>query len=157
MFHISTNPSSWMADRFVEFYNQYYDKNLHFQIFTESVGQIMKRVRDGKDEIGFVYVMENQRVSFQYALSRNHLEFVPLAQVKAMLYLGEEHPGFKKKKITEEEMRELRFIQSYQDEFSKNNYWTIKDELGQEIKDMDVAVITNSDYISDRLKSTEIP
>lgn len=149
--HFSANPSSWMANRFVEFYNLHYEDNIHWQIFTASVKTIMERVRDYKDEIGFVYVMESQRASFQYALARSHLEFVPLKGVEVMLFLGEKHPGFQDGNISEQEMRELRFVQSYQDEFSKNNYWSIRNEIGREVTNMDVAVITNSDYIMERM------
>lgn len=155
--HFSMNPSSWMANRLVEFYNQHYEDNIHWQIMTDSVKNIMKRVQEYKDDLGFVYVMESQKASFQYALANNHLEFVPLKKVDAVLFLGEKHPGFQSGRLSEEELKELRFVQCYQDEFSKNNYWTIRNECGREIADMDAAVITNSDYIMERmLKNTRL-
>lgn len=149
--NISCNPSSWFANRFVEFYNQHYDENIHCQIYNASVANIMKRVRDFKDDLGFVYVMDSQKAAFQYALTRNNLEFVALIHVDAILYLGQAHPFYKEKIINQAELKKLRYIQSYQDEFTENNYWAVKDGSGQILTKMDVAVVTNSDYIMERM------
>lgn len=149
--NISCNPSSWFANRFVEFYNQHYDENIHCQIYNASVASIMKRVRDFKDDLGFVYVMDSQKAAFQYALARNNLEFVALIHVDAILYLGQAHPLYKEKIINQAELSKLRYIQSYQDEFTENNYWAVKDGAGQILTKMDVAVVTNSDYIMERM------
>ena len=43
---ISLNPSSWFANQFVDFYNETYEKNYHFQITTAGVRSVMERVRD---------------------------------------------------------------------------------------------------------------
>ena len=43
---ISMNPSSWFADQFVDFYNETYEKNYHFQLTTAGVRRVMERVRD---------------------------------------------------------------------------------------------------------------
>ncbi len=149
--NISCNPSSWFANRFVEFYNLHYEENIHCQIYNASVANIMKRVRDYKDDLGYVYVMDSQKAAFQYALTRNNLEFVPLIHVDAILYLGQKHPLYHKDSIDQTELRKLRFIQSYQDEFTENNFWTVKDGKGQILTQMDVAVVTNSDYIMERM------
>ena len=48
---ISMNPSSWLANQFVDFYNQTYEKNYHFQVTTAGVRSVMERVRDYLDDI----------------------------------------------------------------------------------------------------------
>lgn len=149
--HVSFNPSSWFADRFVEFYNLHFQDNFYCQVYEASVKEIMGRVRDCRDDAGFVYVMESQQEAFRYSLSKNHLEFVPLKQVEVMLYLGEKHPLYGKKEIEDKEFENLRFIQCYQDEFAKNNYWNIQNRKGRELSDVDVSVTTNSDYIMERM------
>lgn len=143
--HISMNPSSWMAKRFVEFYNLHEHDNLHWQVMTASVKNIMDRVRDYKDELGFIYVTESQKASFTYALTRHRLEFVPLLKSEAMLYLGRKHDG------VPEGLDSLRFVQSYQDEFARDNFWKLSDMEGKELTDINVAVVTNSDYIMEGL------
>ena len=58
---ISLNPSSWFTNQFVEFYKENYDKDYHFEIYTAGVRTVMERVRDYLSDIGFVYVMEQQK------------------------------------------------------------------------------------------------
>ena len=143
--YISMNHSSWMAKRFVEFYNLHEHENIHWQVMTASVKNIINRVRDYQDELGFVYITESQKASFHYTLAKNHLEFVPLAKSEAMLYLGQRHRG------KQENLDKLRFVQSYQDEFARDNFWMLSDTEGKELADVDVAVVTNSDYIMEGL------
>lgn len=149
--HISTNPSSWVADRFVEFYNLHSRENLHWRILTGSVERIMRRVADYKDELGLVYVMEAKKASFQYQLSRNHLEFIPMAEAKPMIYLGKGHPAFGGESLTKEDMKELRFVQGYRDAFSASGYGPAADGKEKERLRRNVAVVTDSDYIMERL------
>lgn len=149
--NISSNPSSWFARRFTEFYNAHYDEHLHCRVQNASVGEIMNRVRDCKDELGFVYVLGHQQASFRYELKRHHLEFVELAQVEAMLYLGKEHPFYGRNDIGQEELDQLRYVQIYQDEFTSGRNWVLRDQRDCELTDMDVAVVTNSDYIMEMM------
>ena len=58
---ISMNPSSWLANQFVDFYNETYEKNYHFQLTTAGVRSVMERVRDYMDDIGFVYILSQHR------------------------------------------------------------------------------------------------
>lgn len=140
--HISCNPSSWLASRFVEFYNLNFEKNYHCQVNTDSVRRILERVRDYKDDVGFVYVAQHQMENFLYEASRSGLEFAELQQVEAMIYLGGTYVG----DITGNSP--LRFIQSYADEF-ENPISPEEDE--RLFSDIDVAVVTNSDYIMERM------
>ena len=146
---VSTNPSSWFATQFVSFYNQNYEKNYHCQVYTSGVRTVMERVRDYKDDVGFIYLMEHQEQGFQYELGRNHMEFVPLHQVDAMLYLGEQHPDYGDSREVPS-LSSLRFIQNYQDEFLNDDTWERED--GSLLSEqMDVSVVTNSDYIMERM------
>lgn len=149
--NIAANPSSWVADRFVEFYNLHCREALHWQIFTAGVELIIRRLADYKDELGLVYVIEDKKASFQYLLSRNHLEFIPLTRAEPMIYLGKGHPFFGAETLTEEELRSLRFVQGYQDVFSQHDNWKIRHGSGEELVCRNVAVVTNSDYIMERL------
>ena len=61
--------SSWFADQFVDFYNESYDQNYHFQIYTAGIRTVMERVRDYLDDVGFVYIPQRQKEDFLYELS----------------------------------------------------------------------------------------
>ena len=75
---ISLNPSSWFANQFVDFYNETYEKKYHFQITTAGVRSVMERVRDYMDDIGFVYILSQQKENFLHELARNKMQFVAL-------------------------------------------------------------------------------
>ena len=153
---ISMNPSSWFANQFVDFYNKTFEKNYHFQLTTAGVRSVMERVRDYMDDIGFVYILSRQKENFLHELARNKMQFVPMYETDVILYPGRltemYHSGNESAEL--EDLKGIRFIQNYQDEF-----FDIKD--GQEDafqwKDLDISVLTNSDYIMEKmLKNSKV-
>ena len=145
--NISGNPSSWFSRRFVEFYNLHYEEDLHFQIRNAGTSEVLKRVRDYKDELGFLYVFPQQEKTFQYNLERHHLEFIQMAAFGGTLYLGRDHPGYGRGRLTEKELSELRLVQMYENEYTRQKDWTFQNDASRNLNNADVAVITNSDYI----------
>ncbi len=144
---ISTNPSSWMTAAFCEFYNSYKDQDVCFHIMTASTEDIIRRLSDGKDDIGFVYIPEPQMADFLYRLEKNSLEFMFLKKMDPMLYLGAKHPDAGAASMDEIQADSIRLVQCYEDEFSM--FWN-RELLPQEqdfAADMKVSVITNSDYV----------
>lgn len=185
---ISLNPSSWFTNQFVEFYKKNYENDYHFEIYTAGVRTVMERVRDYLSDIGFVYVMEQQKKEFQYELAKNRLVFNVMQESTATFYPGKLNAFYKENQIqtkaeTEsdrndareandnapvkngekkeipsvnmDQIKNLRFVQNFRDEFL---------ELGEKEKrgvfsweNLDVSVITNSDYIMEKmLKETEL-
>ena len=148
---ISLNPSSWFANQFVDFYNENYDKNYHFQIYTAGVRTVMERMRDYLDDVGFVYILEQQKEDFLYELSRNRLEFVPMHATALMLYPGGGSGLFHSMRsfAKPEDLKGLRFIQNYQDEFL--NFKTAEEKPSFSWSSLDISVVTNSDYIMEKM------
>lgn len=148
---ISANPSSWFATQFVDFYNENYDKNYHFQVYTAGVRTVMERVRDYQDDVGFVYILERQKEEFLYELSRNRMEFTPLQDTEAIVYPGRNSSlyGIKKDSLSFEELDGVRLVQNYQDEFFDIGASGNSESFS--LKSLDASVITNSDYIMERL------
>ena len=183
---VSLNPSSWFTNQFVEFYKNNYEKDYHFEIYTAGVRTVMERVRDYLSDIGFVYVMEQQKKEFQYELAKNRLVFNIMQESTTTFYPGKLNPLYKgsdvekqseteahrdkiygtenkkgmtpaekKLAVNMDQMKNFRFIQNFRDEFL---------ELGDKEKrgvfsweNLDVSVITNSDYIMEKmLKETEL-
>ena len=154
---ISANPSSWFATRFVEFYNENYEKNYHFQIYTAGVRTVMERVRDYQDDIGFVYILESQREDFLHELSRAGLEFIDMEEAELLVYPGEKSGFFGEEKETfrPEDLKGMRFVQNGQDEFF--DMGAAGEQAVFSWKDLDISVVTNSDYIMERmLKNTSV-
>lgn len=148
--NISTNPSSWFAARFCEFYNHNYNKDYHFHIRNSSTTEILNRIHNGKDELGFLYVFEHDHDHFQYLLKKNGLKFTKLANVQGMLYLGKQNQYYKTAKLDEDAIKDLRYIQMYQDEFMSHD-WALEDDGKTLLENKNIAVITNSDYIMEQM------
>ena len=144
---ISCNPSSWFADRFVEFYQEHENDNLYYQIYSAGIHEIVKRIQERTDDIGFVYVMKDQLAAFQYFIARNYLRFEPLQQTDVMMYHGKKQYTGRKREAKPEKLSELRLIQRFPDEFSPDNYRDLHDREGNSASDAEVVVTTNSDYI----------
>ena len=147
---ISMNPSSWFANQFVEFYNETYDKNYHFQLTTAGVRSVMERVRDYMDDIGFVYILSHQKENFLYELAKNKLQFVALYETDVVFYPGRltELYNTDKEQVSLENLEGSRFIQNYQDEFF--DIGSVQEDSFQ-WKDLDISVLTNSDYIMEKM------
>ena len=153
---ISMNPSSWFADLFVDFYNETYEKNYHFQLTTAGVRSVMERVRDYMDDIGFVYILSQQKENFLHELAKNKLQFVSLHETDVILYPGRQTELYdlEKETVNLEELEGVRFIQNYQDEFF--DIGSVNEEAFQ-WKNLDISVLTNSDYIMERmLKNSKV-
>lgn len=147
---ISLNPSSWFANQFVDFYNETYEKNYHFQLTTAGVRSVMDRVRDYVDDIGFVYILSQQKENFLHEISRNKLQFVPMYETDVVFYPGKETKLYDsgKSKVELKDLDGVRFIQNYQDEFF--DIGSVHEESFQ-WKDIDISVLTNSDYIMEKM------
>ena len=147
---VSLNPSSWFANQFVDFYSETYEKNYHFQLTTAGVRSVMDRVRDYVDDIGFVYILSQQKENFLHEISRNKLQFVPMYETDVVFYPGKETELYDsgKSKVELKDLDGVRFIQNYQDEFF--DIGSVHEESFQ-WKDIDISVLTNSDYIMEKM------
>ena len=147
---VSLNPSSWFANQFVDFYNETYEKNYHFQLTTAGVRSVMDRVRDYVDDIGFVSILSQQKENFLHEISRNKLQFVPMYETDVVFYPGKETELYDsgKSKVELKDLDGVRFIQNYQDEFF--DIGSVHEESFQ-WKDIDISVLTNSDYIMEKM------
>ena len=153
---ISMNPSSWFANQFVDFYNETFEKNYHFQLTTAGVRSVMERVRDYMDDIGFVYILSKQQENFLHELAKNKMEFVPMYETDVIFYPGRQTEFYDsgKEKVRLEELEGIRFIQNYQDEFF--DLGSVQENAFQ-WRDLDISVLTNSDYIMEKmLKNSKV-
>ncbi|MFZ2946212.1 MAG: LysR family transcriptional regulator, partial [Blautia wexlerae] len=120
------------------------------------VRSVMDRVRDYVDDIGFVYILSQQKENFLHEISRNKLQFVPMYETDVVFYPGKETELYdsSKSKVELKDLDGVRFIQNYQDEFF--DIGSVHEESFQ-WKDIDISVLTNSDYIMEKmLKNSKV-
>ena len=112
------------------------------------------------------YDMEQQKKEFQYELTKNRLVFQVMQESTATFYPGKQNPLYQDLEemdhskenaftVTMEQMKSMRFIQNYRDEFLELNEKEKRGTFSWE--NLDLAVITNSDYIMEKmLQETEL-
>lgn len=149
--NISFHPSSWMADCFVRFYQLHEKENLHCQAHTGKMREILERIHEYKDELGFLYVTNHQQTDLQYLLVRKQLEFVPLKELDTYLYPGGGHLQKDEKQFTREEIENLHYIQNFLEDVSNYEGWKLDTEDNLTLGKIDVSVVTNSDYIMEKM------
>lgn len=147
----SWNPSSWMASCFAAFYQEHRQENVCYHVMTAGTEEILVRCQAGKDDIGFVYVLEEQMPSFQYRLECAGLVFQELKRTKEYLYFGKNHPLAGKSGIEEIPLDEVRLVQCYEDEYTLGRNMTEERDQMSPTNRMKISVITNSDYVMNEL------
>ena len=155
--NISFNPSSWMADCFVKFYQLHEKENLHCQVHTGKMREVLERIHEYKDELGFLYVTTRQQTDLQYLLVRKQLEFIPLKELDTYLYPGGGYLQKEGIQLTRETIENLHYIQNFLEDVSNYEGWKLDTENNLTLGKIDVSVVTNSDYIMEKmLKETEL-
>lgn len=149
--NISFNPSSWMADCFVRFYQLHEKENLHCQAHTGKMREVLERIREYKDELGFLYVTSRQQTDLQYLLVRKQLEFVPLKELDTFLYPGGGNMEKEGKQLTQEAIENLHYIQNFLEDAGNYEGWKLEAENNLTLGKIDVSVVTNSDYIMEKM------
>ena len=110
----------------------------------------VEKVRDYLDDIGFVYIFSQQKENFLHELAKNKMQFVPMYETEVILYPGQKTELYAsgKESVEPEDLNGLRFIQNYQDEFFDIS---AAGEDGFQWRDLDISVLTNSDYIMEKM------
>ena len=147
----SWNPSSWMASCFAAFYQEHRQEDVCYHVMTAGTEEILERCQTGKDDIGFVYVLDEQMPSFQYRLECAGLIFQELKRTKAYLYFGKDHPLTGKSGIEKIALDEVRLVQCYEDEYTLGRRRTEETDRISPADRMKISVITNSDYVMNEL------
>ena len=147
----SWNSSSWMASCFAAFYQEHSQEDVCYHVMTAGTEEILDPCQSGKDDIGFVYVLDEQMPSFQYRLECAGLIFQELKRTKAYLYFGKDHPLAGKSGIGEIALDEVRLVQCYEDEYTLGRRTTEETDRIAPTDRMKISVITNSDYVMNEL------
>ena len=140
-----------MADCFVKFYQLHEKENLHCQAHTGKMREVLERIHEYKDELGFLYVNTRQQTDLQYLLVRKQLEFVPLKELDTCLYPGGGHLQKEGKPLTQEEIQNLHYIQNFLEDASNYEGWKLDTDDNLTLGKIDVSVVTNSDYIMEKI------
>ena len=154
-FSVSTQHYNFAIRSFTNVIRRFGPGKYVFSIHETKTNEVLENVRDMKSEVGIVSYSGANEAVIRKLFKDFQLEFVPLMQRETYAYLWKEHPFADRREISLEELKDQRFIQNYQDE-----YISIENSAEENVlswRELDVAVVTNSDYIMDKmLKSSDL-
>lgn len=103
-FGISTQHYSFAVKSFVEMVKKFGTDEYEFAIRETRTREVIEDVNSGKSEIGILYLSDFNRKVIEKILRTNNLEFYPLIDCDAYVYLWKGHPLAKHKVIRLEEL-----------------------------------------------------
>ncbi len=145
---ILTNPSSWMANAFCSYYQEYASPSVSYTFLSSNTHDIINSLTAESASLAFIYVMEQQLPFLERQLASNHLVFSPLTRMSAVLYLGEAYEGPQEDADVPEE---IALIQGYEDEFTLRSFWNNTTLYNSQPFQYRVSVTTNSDYLMNEM------
>lgn len=140
---------SWFAEKFTAFYKIHEAEHLYFNVHTDSTRQLVRRVHDMEDEVGFINIFPDEQNWLQYQLKRYQLQFEILREMDGMLYFSPENENAPAQ--TNGALQNCRLIQKEKDPFIQYGGWRTEDGTALETASPDIAVMTNSDYIMQQM------
>ena len=156
LLRIVSNSSSHMTLLLTHYYLQQKDK-LQIEYRECGIEEMIERVSDGMDDLGFLFVPDNRKSVLKHMLERRFLEFVPLLTTDLVLYVRKEHPFYGRKSIAPEKLFDMEFIQLDDDFFSVEAMLEEVSASGKRSYDLPKVVTTNSSSLMIRmLENTDL-
>ena len=145
-FGISTQHYSFAVKGFVEMVKQMGTDEYEFAIRETRTRDIIDDVFSGKSEIGILYLNDFNRKPLEKLLNSNRLNFTPLTECRAYVYLWKGHPLAGNKTIRFEELKDypcLSFEQGDKGSFYYAEEILSTSEYPKTIKATDRATMLN--------------
>ena len=115
-FGISTQHYSFALKSFVEMVKRFNTEEYEFAIRETRTKEVIEDVASLKSQIGVLYLSDFNRAIIQKMLNAKDLEFHPLIDCKAFVYMWKGHPLAKKKSISFEELADYPCLSFEQDD-----------------------------------------
>ena len=145
-FGISTQHYSFAVKSFVEMVKQFGTEEYEFAIRETKTREVIGDVSTGKSEIGILYLSNFNRKPIEKLLRSNDLEFHPLTECAAYVYLWKGHPLATKESICFEDLADypcLSFEQGAEGSFYYAEEILSTSEYPKTIKATDRASMLN--------------
>lgn len=115
-FGISTQHYSFALKSFVEMVKRFNTNEYEFAIRETRTKEVIEDVATLKSQIGIIYLSDFNRAIIQKMLKAKDLEFHPLIDCKAFVYMWKGHPLAKKSSISFEELADYPCLSFEQDD-----------------------------------------
>ncbi len=117
-FGISTQHYSFAVKAFVEMVKKYDTLNYEFAIRETKTAEVIEDVASGRSELGILFMSDYNKKILKKLLVENSLEFRPLIECAAYVYIWKGHPLASHSSISFEELQEYPCLSFEQGEKS---------------------------------------
>lgn len=145
-FSVSMQHYSFAVEAFIELSRKFSMNEFELAVHETKTYEIIENVRDGRSEIGVLYINEFNQKAMNKIFAENGLEFVPLFDCGISVYLSRKHPLAKQQRICFEELEPYPCLSFEQGD--KNAFYFAEEVLStlnykQTIKTDDRATMLN--------------
>lgn len=121
-FSVSCQHYSFVVEAMVETIKQFDGSQYNFTLRETQTHEIIEDVRLLKSEIGIMYYSSQNRQIIMNMIKKNDLVFEELCTVKAHVFLAENHPLSKTKKLTLDKLSDYPYLSFEQGDFNSFYY-----------------------------------
>lgn len=121
-FSVSMQHYTFAVNAFVELAKQYDMAEYEFAVHETKTHEVMENVRNGKSEIGILYLNDFNRKVLEKIFTENLLEFHTLLECNVYVYMSRTHPLAAKDKISLEELKDYPCLSFDQGEYNSFYY-----------------------------------
>lgn len=151
-FSVSGYQSSLLTKLLAELYNdRAADGALKYEYREGTVEEITDQVSGHVSEIGVVYLAKDQMPCFKHIIGHKNLEYVPLDDRGICVYVGKNHPFFKRSSIEFTELAALKFVEGTDDFYAMEHHIERVSIGAAPVEYMENVFFTNSGYMINNL------
>ena len=121
-FSVSTQHYTFAVNAFVEMVKQYGMDEYEFAVHETKTHEVVEDVKNGKSEIGILYLNDFNRKVLEKIFMESMLEFHPLLECNVYVYMSKLHPLAHKDKIALEELKDYPCLSFDQGEYNSFYY-----------------------------------
>ncbi len=121
-FSVSMQHYTFAVNAFVEMVKQYGMDEYEFAVHETKTHEVVEDVKNGKSEIGILYLNDFNRKVLEKIFMESALEFHPLLECKVYVYMSKSHPLSSKDKISLEELKDYPCLSFDQGEYNSFYY-----------------------------------
>ena len=121
-FSVSMQHYTFAVNAFVELVRQYGMDEYEFAVHETKTHEVIEDVRNGKSEIGILYLNDFNRKVLEKIFAESAIEFHPLLECNVYVYMSNTHPLAKKESISLEELKDYPCLSFDQGEYNSFYY-----------------------------------
>lgn len=125
-FSVSAQHYAFAVDAFAKMVQQFGMDEYEFAFYETRTHEVIEDVKNFKSEIGILYINDFNRKVFEKLFTEYNLEFHPIINCEAYVYMWKGHPLAKKKKLSVDDLADYPCLSFEQ---GKNNSFYFAEEM----------------------------